>query len=104
MSGDRFKTPDRRTIEPVFVSTCVQTNLTYAQNERVSRLLRTPEIFTPKMTLRSPAMALGERQTAEVIGRDKNRNMKHLQISHSKLNEMYRDVLPVHIKQRATER
>jgi hypothetical protein len=102
--GDRFKTPDRRMLEPSFVSTCVQTNLTHAQNERVSRLFRTPEIFTPKMTMRSPILPHCNKDAAEVIGRDRDRNLRLLQISHQKLSEMYRDVLPAQIKQRATER
>ncbi len=109
-----FVTPERKK-HPVFVCHATQTILSLQQDERVSRLIRTPEIFTPQMTLRQSSI---QKRThgdhlfvkdecsdiARVIGRDSHDNLNYLEVSHKKLNELYRDILPDRLKTHFSDR
>lgn len=100
INSSRFLTPNRAGNSGLG-SNSTQTILTGYQRERISRLLKTPEIFTPKITYRSPTQrftfpkpAINCDERAQIIGRDEYHNLHHLEISHKKLDEMYRDILP----------
>lgn len=98
--SSRFRTPERK-VNAGFVSGCQKLFPVEQQEERIQRLLQTPELFTPKMIYRSPPeqVTVPRLQTqcsdkAQIIGRDQYQNLHHLEISHKKLDEMYKDILP----------
>ncbi len=105
-----FVTPERKK-HPVFVcNATAQTVLTVPREERVTRLLLTPEMLTPQMTTVRCSNYRGQysstdcSEMARVIGWDHSNNMQHLDVSHKKLNEMYRDILNDNVKQHFTQR